>query len=348
MYGRGVKRKITIAQILKEFGYRTVCLHSNAAVTAAGEYKKGFDIFRDLSLKANSKFSFTRKLFGKRRWAVNYTLFGKELPYTPADQLVRAGLKVINEEKNRLLFLWLFFMDVHHPYLPPGLSVRERIKALKLFSKARTYYVGRDRSKKLSEEEKKKIVELYDFCIRFVDEQIGILLEEIKDEDWIVVITSDHGDELFDRGWFGHGTSFYEELIHVPLIIYDGENRGRITSVVGHMDVVPTILDMIGIDRKKYPIHGINAIEERREAVIGEVAIGTNKGLVYRGDIWKLIRVDWDKKIELYNLKEDPHERNNLVRKKLDVTIEILKKLERHEDFEKRENIRLYIKSKKF
>jgi len=341
MLGFDIQRKITIAQILKKNRYRTIGLHSNAAVTAAGGYGKGFDVFRDISLE-------DRKLSFGKNWVVKYVLLSKGLPYTPAEKLVDACLKEISRHRGERLFVWLLFMDVHHPYLPPDLNLFGRIRALRLYNKARTHFAEKENGLPISEGEIEDLKRLYDDCIRYVDEEIGRLFDELDPDDWIFIFTADHGDELFEHGKFGHGTSFYEELIHIPLIIHNNDiPPAKIRNLVGHVDVVPTILEMLNIDYRKYPIHGINILNGQRGDVICEVLTRKGKGMACRTERWKLIKIDWLKSMELYDLKRDPLEKENLIEDRKDVSTELLKKLKDHEQFEKRETVRYQLRRAK-
>ena len=64
----------------------------------------------------------------------------------------------------------------------------------------------------------------------------------------MVILTSDHGEELFDHGGFEHGHAMWQELLHVPLIVWaPGVEPGRESAPVSLVDVTPTVLDRLGI-----------------------------------------------------------------------------------------------------
>jgi arylsulfatase A-like enzyme len=109
--------------------------------------------------------------------------------------------------------------------------------------------------------EREKRIALYDGEIRYTDEHIARLLELLAEHgidatNSLVILTADHGEEFRDPhpgdpgGWF-HARTLYEELIHVPLVISFPDKRfaGRIVDEpVGLVDLVPTIIDFVGID----------------------------------------------------------------------------------------------------
>jgi uncharacterized sulfatase len=67
----------------------------------------------------------------------------------------------------------------------------------------------------------------------------------------VVVITSDHGEEFMEHGSVKHTQTVYEEMIRVPLIIrVPGKGASEITSTVRHVDVVPTVLELLGIESR--------------------------------------------------------------------------------------------------
>jgi len=110
-------------------------------------------------------------------------------------------------------------------------------------------------------------IAVYDGAIRFVDTQVHRLLAALdaasRLEDTLIIVTADHGEELWDhareeraqgadpRGYagIGHGHSMYQELLRVPLVVSGpGVAHGRrVNCPTSHLDVVPTLLDLLGI-----------------------------------------------------------------------------------------------------
>jgi arylsulfatase A-like enzyme len=104
-----------------------------------------------------------------------------------------------------------------------------------------------------TERDKKRIVAMYDSCVSYQDDLIAKVFEQLKawsvDQNTMIIITADHGDEQWEDGRLGHGSSQKETLIRVPFIVYypplipggiieEGADAG--------VDVVPTIADAIG------------------------------------------------------------------------------------------------------
>jgi hypothetical protein len=102
-------------------------------------------------------------------------------------------------------------------------------------------------------EDRRRVVDLYDGEVRFVDGLVGRLLDALRDlgvrEQTLIVLVSDHGEGLFDHGLLGHGQTLYDELLHVPLIVrFPGRAlRGRVGRQVRTMDVLPTVLDALAL-----------------------------------------------------------------------------------------------------
>ena len=105
----------------------------------------------------------------------------------------------------------------------------------------------------LSDADRRRIIDLYDGEIHFADSLVGRVLDTIEElvvhERTVIVITSDHGEELFERGTMGHGHSLHDELLRVPLIIRwpGGTPRARIEDQVRTMDLFPTLLDTLAL-----------------------------------------------------------------------------------------------------
>jgi len=121
---------------------------------------------------------------------------------------------------------------------------------------------NRDQIRGASQEEKDYVSALYDGDLAYTDEQLAKLFalferEGILDSS-IVIITSDHGEEFWEHGVWRHGQSFYDTLLHVPLIVWlPPDLRARfapafpagapavIDDQVGLIDIVPTVFELL-------------------------------------------------------------------------------------------------------
>jgi arylsulfatase A-like enzyme len=103
---------------------------------------------------------------------------------------------------------------------------------------------------------------MYDAGISYVDFHIGKLMESLKesglDENTIIIFTGDHGTGTGEHTPFFDNHGLFEEITHVPLIIKYGNRlqKKRLKFLTQHVDLVPTVLDMVGIDAKKYGLDG--------------------------------------------------------------------------------------------
>ena len=97
---------------------------------------------------------------------------------------------------------------------------------------------------------------LYDGTVRSLDDLLAsildLLIKEGISSNTIVVITSDHGENLFEAGWdISHGDHFQSDrTLRIPLVIRDGRKRYgglRVDDFVTLQDIMPTVLDMAGV-----------------------------------------------------------------------------------------------------
>lgn len=94
----------------------------------------------------------------------------------------------------------------------------------------------------------------YDGEIAYVDAQLSLLFARLREygmmENTIVILTSDHGEEFLDHEGIYHGHTFYQEILHVPMIISGpGIPEGFLDTIpAGHVDIMPTILAYAGLD----------------------------------------------------------------------------------------------------
>jgi arylsulfatase A-like enzyme len=131
-------------------------------------------------------------------------------------------------EKAGKYFLYLHYMEPHAPYHP------------------------REPWYKKFEDRKLNRISAYDSEINYVDQHIKELFQLFQwEKNTLVIVTSDHGEGLWDHGLMAHGKTLFREEIQVPLMIYlPGKKEGkRIAVNVSTIDILPTVRDVIGLDR---------------------------------------------------------------------------------------------------
>ncbi|MBZ5558865.1 MAG: sulfatase-like hydrolase/transferase [Acidobacteriia bacterium] len=167
----------------------------------------------------------------------------------------------------------------------------------------------------------------YDGEIAYSDEIVGRLIRYLKSHQLYdrstIVLLSDHGEGLGDHGEQEHGLFVYDEAIHVPLIIKQESNVGagrRVTGLVQHIDLVPTILDLVKAPipgnlrgRSLKPVlDGTGPLAEPSvysEALYARYHFGWSELTALTDDRYRFIKAPHE---ELYDLQRDPHERENL------------------------------------
>jgi arylsulfatase A-like enzyme len=181
---------------------------------------------------------------------------------------------------------------------------------------------------------------LYDGGVHYADRHVGefvTFLEEIGLADrTLVVVTSDHGEELDDHyrnHTAGHGHSMRDPLLMVPLVIYHPTrvyDQSVVTAQVRLIDVVPTIANILGVEIGA-PIDGRSLLPlmtgeetEGRQAVATHTSKGPLRAAIRDRDLKYITTVKrpGSKKPpkmtsppprhQLYDLKVDPGEQNNL------------------------------------
>ena len=127
-------------------------------------------------------------------------------------------------------FLWLHFFDPHEDYLQHA-GITEQFAT-----------PGQPPAP----------IELYDGEIRYTDLHFGRVLEALDRTGFtantMVVVVSDHGEEFMDHGGLRHGHTLYRELVRVPLLIRaPGIAPSRVHELVRTVDLLPTVLDIVGL-----------------------------------------------------------------------------------------------------
>jgi arylsulfatase A-like enzyme len=151
------------------------------------------------------------------------------------------------------VFLYLHYMEAHIPYEPPedlllgalGGRPRPNVTAINDALLHRYQY--------LTTEELEQAKLLYRVVVADLDRQLQRLFGELEKRgilrDSVLVFTADHGEEMSEHGWWGHGMSLYNDVIRVPLLIGapNQTTREDVAENVALVDVAPTILEMAGV-----------------------------------------------------------------------------------------------------
>ena len=172
-------------------------------------------------------------------------------------------------DTSKPLFMWTSFVDPHHPFDAPreyvqryaGVEIEQpvaragehdqRPQHLRRQGEA-GYWPGGAEEHAYSPAEIAHIIRNYRAMITFIDEQIGRILAALSDrgmaEQTLVIFTADHGELLGDHSLIMKGPWHYEGLIRIPMIIAGpGVAAGQhLTHLIEQVDILPTILEMIG------------------------------------------------------------------------------------------------------
>ncbi|MFT5461136.1 MAG: arylsulfatase A-like enzyme [Planctomycetota bacterium] len=149
-------------------------------------------------------------------------------------------------------FAFLHTYDIHCPYDPPepyrSMFETEGAQSADIDGKCGNPWLN---EMDLSPEQVQYISDRYDGGIREVDDTLAKLFKSLEEsgamENTVIVITSDHGEEFKEHGQIGHERSLHRELLEVPLIIYaPGLEPGVVDSPVSLVDVMPTVLELLG------------------------------------------------------------------------------------------------------
>lgn len=295
----------TLAEMLKAKGYVTKAVLNRGFKDIKG-IERGFDVFY---------FTFT------------------------ATDMTQMAKKWLAEEKKEPFFLWLHYNDVHGPYNPPppydkiylGKLSDEEVKNEYFWVKSPYSMPIQVAENRLTHKDLEYYISQYDGAIRFIDEQIKELYISLEllalSKNTVFIITADHGESLGEhKNYFCHG-ALYDEVLNIPLIIrYDTlfPKVSRINDQVQSIDILPTILDIVGVRKNKY-IKGesllplIKGEERKRDSYVFLEHIRPDRNfiqLAIRTKNWKLIQemdlTGKNKIFELYDLRNDKKELFNI------------------------------------
>lgn len=178
------------------------------------------------------------------------------------------------------LFTYVHFNDTHHPYIPPPKfrklwsdefegTISEATDFVQSLSNNMWKWMAEGLNFGGNEYDKLHI--MYDSCIRFVDQCVGILFDFLTEmlDEFIIIITADHGELLGEYGLLDHHSVLHDSLINVPLITYGMDQFiQEKRNPIQHIDIIKTILTAVGADTAD--LHGYNLFREKRNASVSQ------------------------------------------------------------------------------
>jgi iduronate 2-sulfatase len=253
----------------------------------------------------------------------------------PDGQIAALAVDFLHQTHDRPFFLAVGFHKPHDPFVAPAKYFQHYpIEQLQLNRDPQVRSPElppalpdgwKKEFDKFDDQKRREFLRAYLACISFVDAQIGKVLDCLRetghDDDTIIVLVSDHGYHLGERGWWNKNTLF-ELTARTPMIVYTPEMRAHgkpCSRLVEFVDIYPTIADYCGLT----PPNGLagrsflplldDPQQPWKEAAFMQLVRGPIDGRTVRTERWRY--TEWDQGrqgVELYDHHEDPGEYHNL------------------------------------
>jgi arylsulfatase A-like enzyme len=318
--------------VLKAEGYWTAGFANNINVAPVFNFQQGFDEYVYLepsfyfgATESGTKLTiykglrvFRERVFGSTMYFPNY--------YQDAEVVNRRVAEWLDQKPPEPFFLFVHYMEPHDPYFEIPYNGRGVARVL-------TPNPPAERAAELHE--------LYRRKVTFLDEHFKTLLSALRSSGLydrsVIAVTADHGEEFQDHGGWWHGTTLYDEQLHVPFILKPtrGGAGGQIrTDVVRSIDIAPAMLGAAGVKTPpSFAGHDVMT-GPINEPLYAEEDLEGNQLTSIRIDRWKLITANPGNPrglatIELYDVEADPKEKNNLAGSEKDKVAELMAELQR-------------------
>ena len=346
------------SEFFKSKGYLTAGFPSALCVTSVNGFDQGCDYFVNRHHQDDYYSNIIRQLAPFRfiGQVLGFDHVRADIPENANADLINGKfLKWLRKNKDRRFYAWLHYFDLHAPYLPPDMANSTRaaqlsdfkvthepasISALQCLFGERYFSDLGINPKELTDEEITFIRNLYRGELSHLDKALGKVIENLKDygiyENTIIAVIGDHGEGLYERGYFGHNYFLNEDEIRIPMLLrIPGTESKKVSWVVESIDLLPTLIDYAGfevpsrfsLDSKSQmfgrSLRGL--IEEDPEIVPYWKKTALSQIFIYSRSIregdWKLVwglnkgervfRYNCDE-FHLYDIKNDPNESTNL------------------------------------
>jgi arylsulfatase A-like enzyme len=234
-----------IGSELAAAGYTTLAVTGNGYIDADDGYARGFDEFRNMMHETGVE---------------NGIIYGQKI--------VDAALAKLDKHRDAPAFLFLGTIDTHGPWIARKPWI-DRYSPGPYHGPFQAYGTAKDLGFKAGSmgcsiipppADVERLRAIYDSAISYHDAQVGRLVKQLQSwgiwDQTMLIITADHGEELFEDGRCGHGGSLRESLVRVPLLIHDPA-RFPANVVVDEgaegVDLMPTVLQAIGAPASAAP-----------------------------------------------------------------------------------------------
>jgi arylsulfatase A-like enzyme len=218
---------VTIAEYFKSKNYKTAAFVSQMFLgEAKSNLDQGFDVYDAKGEKDSQGLSVRR-----------------------ATYITDAAIEWFDKNRKHPFFAWLVYFEPHDPYIPPP-EFQGVFNKSEKFNRNRRADKIHMKSKPLEEEHRQFLINAYDEEIRYMDFELGRLFAYLKNcglfDRSIIVLTSDHGEELGDNGHrWDHCQLLSQEEIWIPLLIkMPGQEKNVVREEpVQNIDIYPTLVD---------------------------------------------------------------------------------------------------------
>ena len=302
----------TLTESLSEKGYYTVGISSNfTELDLKYGIPQGFYLYRSDENAVPEVLPY-RLLRPTSRFFTPLVKLYK--PYRPAEEITDDAITWLQENDDNRFFMFLNFMDAHLP-CDPILKYKEM-------------FYDEDVVMEANYPKQTKQIMYYDAELRYLDDQIGRLVEYLKSKDYyddsIIIITSDHGESVGEWGRYGDSFSLNNWEIKIPLLVkYIGQKEEKVVEYpVQLADIFPTVTASLDID-VSINFDGVNLKEKNNRLVAAELnpyfpviqeygSHFSRSQTAFVIDSLKII-LSTNKPPGVFDIKNDPEERKNLM-----------------------------------
>ncbi len=238
------EERVTLAESLKAQGYDTAAFTDGGWVRAKYGFDQGFDLYDDKG------WHFVETLPKARRWLGAHGTHRFFLFLHTYD--VHSGKKKLPYDSPEERYNLRYTRDGYGGF--DGCIEDLCASRLLVSLNTRILQNGLDPHTVFSQDELQHMIDLYDGSINYVDDELSGFFQFLREsgiyDNTLVIVTADHGEEFLDHGLFLHHEGVYGEIARVPLIIkFPGAAFGgvRFSGLVSSVDLMPTVLDVLGL-----------------------------------------------------------------------------------------------------